>query len=125
LEAHVKKFPAVTLALALTTGCGYVLHGSTQNVHIDTMPSGAEVEVDGRPYTTPVDLELSRGDHHAVTGRTANGAPLSSHIRSELRWRYVAASFFLPPIIGSIVDGVTGGDCELVPSEVFIPLARP
>lgn len=106
-------------------GCGYVLHGSTQNVHIDTVPSGVKVEVDGKPYTTPIDLELARGNHHTVTGRTTFGAPLSSHIRSEIQWRYVVASFFLPPIIGTIVDGVTGGDCELVPTEVIIPLAKP
>lgn len=121
----MKSLVVLTLALTLTTGCGYVLHGSTQNIHIDTVPSGARVEVDGKPYTTPIDLELARGNHHTVSGRTTTGAPLSSHIRSELQWRYVIASFFLPPIIGTIVDGVTGGDCELVPSEVIIPLAKP
>lgn len=105
-------------------GCGYVLHGSTQNVHIDTMPSGAKVQVDGKPYTTPIDLELERGNHHTVTAQTASGAPLASHIRSEIQWRYVVASFFLPPIIGSIVDGVSGGDCELVPTEVIIPVGK-
>ena len=116
---------SLCLAFFVTmTGCGYVLHGSTQIVHIDTAPSGARVQVDGEPHTTPVDLDLQRGNHHTVTAQSASGAPLASHIRSEIQWRYAIASFFLPPIIGSIVDGVTGGDCELVPSRVLIPLGK-
>ena len=113
------------LLMTLSTGCGYVTHGSTQRVFVDTMPSGAKIAIDGKPYTTPVDLQLERGNHHTVTAQTTYGAPLASHIRSEIQWRYVIASFFLPPIIGTIIDGVTGGDCELVPAELVIPLDKP
>lgn len=113
------------LALFIATGCGYVTHGSTQHVFVDTVPSNSPISIDGRPYTTPVDLELARGSHHTVTAQTTWGAPLASHIRSEIQWRYAIASFFLPPIIGTIIDGVTGGDCELVPAELVIPLDQP
>lgn len=110
-----------TLALS---GCGYLTHGSTQRAFIDTVPSSSRIEIDGQPYTTPVDLELARGRHHTVTAETTTGVPLSTHIQSETQWRYQLVDFFLTPIIGNIVDGVTGGDSELVPSELVIPLER-
>lgn len=107
------------------SGCGYIQHGSTQKVFIDTVPSGAAIAVDGLPYTTPVDLELERVRHHTVTTQTIGGAPVATHIRSETQWTYQIIDFFLTPIIGNIVDGVTGGDSMLVPAELVIPLERP
>ena len=115
---------ALVVAIGLS-GCGYVQHGSTQKVFIDTMPTGAPVQVDGKTYTTPVELELKRGNHHTVTAQTTYGAPLASHIRSETQWRYQAFDFFVTPIIGNIFDGATGGDSELVPSTLVLPLEKP
>lgn len=121
----MKTLIPLIAAVCLLSGCGYVLHGSTQKVSIDTVPTGARVEVDGRSYTTPAELELGRGTHHTVTARTTAGAPLATHIRSEIQWRWAIPSFFLPPIIGSIIDGVSGGDSELVPDKLVIPLGTP
>jgi hypothetical protein len=120
----MRTWQACVLVVGWLAGCGYFQHGSTQKVFIDTVPSRARIEVDGRPYTTPVDLELHRGRHHTVTAKTTYGAPLATHIRSETQWRYQLFDFLLP-IIGNIFDAVTGGDSVLVPSELVIPLDRP
>ena len=113
----------VLLCLA-AGGCGYVTHGSTQKIFIDTMPSQQSIEVDGKPYTTPVDLELARGTHHTVTTKSKTGAPLAAHITSETQWRYQVFDFFVLPIIGNIIDGVSGGDSVLTPKELVIPLQK-
>jgi len=118
---------ARTLILAFSlaaSGCGYIQHGSTQKVFIDTQPSGARISVDGRPYTTPVDLELERVRHHTVTAETKAGAPIATHIRSETQWTIQLFDFLVTPIVGNIVDGVTGGDSELVPAQLVIPLEK-
>ena len=39
---------ALILLMSLTTGCGYVTHGSTQRVFVDTMPSGAKIAIDAK-----------------------------------------------------------------------------
>jgi len=121
----MRRRSAWILFAACLSGCGYALNGTTQKVRIDTVPTGAQVQVDGKPYTTPVELELKRGTHHTVTAKTTYGAPLASHIRSETQWRYQVVDFFITPILGNIFDGASGGDSELVPSQLVIPLDKP
>jgi hypothetical protein len=116
---------AIVLLFCLTaTGCGYVLRGSTQKVTIDSSPSGAQVQVDGATHKTPVELELARGRHHTVTAQGTAGTPVATHIESQTQWRFQVIDLFLTPIIGNIVDGASGGDSDLVPSKVVLPLSR-
>jgi len=115
----------LALSLVLLSSCGYIMHGSTQKVQIDTVPTNAAVEVDGRPYTTPVELELGRSTLHTVTTRSTYGAPLASHVQSDTQWRSQVVDCVTCPIIGNIIDGVSGGDSELVPTQLVIPLEKP
>ena len=44
----------------LTTGCATVLHGTRQDVRVETEPPGATASVEGQTITTPGVLELRR-----------------------------------------------------------------
>lgn len=123
LHGAMRNGRLVILSLwSIVSGCGYIQHGSTQKVFIDTVPSGSRISVDGKPYTTPVDLELERVRHHTVTTETKGGTPVATHIRSETQWMIQLFDLLVTPIVGNIVDGVTGGDSVLVPAELVIPL---
>jgi hypothetical protein len=116
---------AIALLLCLTAaGCGYIMRGSTQKVLIDSSPSRSQVQVDGATYTTPVELELARGRHHTVTAQSTGGTPVATHIESQTQWRYQVVDLLITPIIGNIIDGASGGDSNLVPSKVVLPLGR-
>ena len=47
------------------TGCA-TLRGDKQKMTIDTDPSGANLTVDGKTYTTPAEVMLKRKDVHAI-----------------------------------------------------------
>ena len=58
--------PAILLFIFLT-GCGTIIHGTTEQVGVTSSPSGATVEIDNTKIgETPLTQELSRKDSHSV-----------------------------------------------------------
>jgi hypothetical protein len=58
---------AATLGFLLSaTGCA-TLRGDKQKMTISTDPSGANLMVDGKAYTTPAEVMLKRKDAHEIT----------------------------------------------------------
>jgi len=58
----VTRATVCTAAACLLTGCGAILHGSRQNIDVQSSPSGATVETapSTGTYTTPTNLNLER-----------------------------------------------------------------
>jgi hypothetical protein len=51
----------------LIWGCATIMHGTSQQIGISSMPSGAKVSVDSNPMgVTPIFASLSRGDNHII-----------------------------------------------------------
>jgi hypothetical protein len=57
---------AMMLSVPFFGGCATILRGTHQDVEIRTVPSGASVMVDGKPYTSPVKVSLARKQVHQV-----------------------------------------------------------
>jgi hypothetical protein len=57
----------LSLAFVLLAGCATIFRGSYQEVHIDSVPSGAEGSVDDMKVKTPVTVKLARKQPHVVT----------------------------------------------------------
>ena len=55
----IRLVPALLL-LALATGCATILHGSRQNIRVETDPPGATATAGDQTITTPGVLKLSR-----------------------------------------------------------------
>ena len=53
-------------SLVLFAGCGAMVNGPTQNVKISTMPPGAAITVDGQHLSSPVRLDLLRGQDYSI-----------------------------------------------------------
>jgi len=109
-------------ALALwAMSCGVVAHGRTQRVLIDSLPTGAQVEVDGVAHTTPVFLDLSRKEHHTVIARNPNGAIVWRPIESQADVVWVLVDLGTLPLVANVIDSALGGDRELRPDALVIP----
>jgi hypothetical protein len=53
--------------LIFPSGCATIIHGTTQDIEINTDPSGADLLVDGQKrYKSPATISLARRDEHIV-----------------------------------------------------------
>lgn len=112
-----RSIVAFTIA-ALLTGCGTIVHGTTQEVGFSSDPSGANVEVDGLDKgSTPVTVELSRKDTHTAKFELDGYEPYELTInRKTSGW--VAGNIIFGGLIGLVVDASTGGMYKLDPEQV-------
>jgi len=50
----------LALSAAASSGCATIMNGTHQSVFFDSVPPGAEIEYDGRVYTTPCLISLAK-----------------------------------------------------------------
>jgi len=61
---------ALVIFVALSSGCASMMYGSSQEVTFSSVPSGADLEINGKPRgTTPAHLKLWRGKSHSIVFR--------------------------------------------------------
>jgi hypothetical protein len=123
------KSRAVTLLaialIATSTSCGLVTHGTKQTVFIDSMPTGASIEVDGTPTTTPAWVRLSRRNSHAVLARNAQGAIVWRPILTQTDWTVFVFDLVTVPVVFHVIDVACGSLNRLEPASLTIPLPPP
>jgi hypothetical protein len=108
----------VILAILILMGCATIMHGTSQEIGIQSTPSGAAVSVDNKPLgTTPVVAKLSRKDTHTVTITLDGYYPYEANIvRSTSGW--VWGNIVFGGLVGLAVDAISGGLYKLKPDEV-------
>lgn len=104
-------------------GCATIMHGTSQEIGIQSKPTGATVTIDNKEYgTTPVVAKLSRKDHHTVHLTLDGYQPFDATItRSTSGW--VWGNIVFGGLIGLAVDAITGGLYKLKPEQVEAELA--
>ena len=58
---------AIGLVVCLACGCATLKRGGHQMVKLETEPTAADVLINGKHYTSPVELKLKRNKPHDVT----------------------------------------------------------
>ena len=104
------------------TGCGTIVHGTTQMVSIATIPPGATVQIDnGTTLTTPTQAKLERKRDYIITvsckGYQTQTVPLNSVVSG-----WLAGNLVFGGLIGGGVDAVSGGAFTLTPEKVNVTL---
>lgn len=61
------KWLCVVVLPLLAGGCATLTRGESQKMMFESDPPGATVSIDGRDYTTPVEVELLRKAEHRIT----------------------------------------------------------
>jgi hypothetical protein len=108
----------------ILVGCATIINGTTQDVGISSMPTGAAVTVDNKPYgITPVIASLSRKDNHIVKIELEGYQPFEAVMtRSASGW--VFGNIVFGGVIGVVVDAVSGGLYKLSSEQVTGILAQ-
>src|SRR5689334_22801960 len=61
---------ALAAAMLALAGCATIVHGTTEQVQIDSNPGGVDVQIDDSAHvTTPSAVKLSRGSPHKLVFR--------------------------------------------------------
>ncbi len=58
--------PALIFLLAIAGGCATLMRGGNQKIDVVTEPAGANLVVDGKSYTTPVTVSITRKKSYEV-----------------------------------------------------------
>jgi len=123
-KVHLSCILLFTLLLIIVfgSGCATIIHGTTQNIPVSSVPTGAKVTVDqSTAYTTPTVLDLPRKENHTLQisheGYHTEVMQLQSVISGA-----VMGNLLLGGLIGWGVDAASGGQYRLVPESVHITL---
>lgn len=120
--------PSAAIVAAWTlavTGCGTIIGGSHDEVHVRTSPENTEVSVDpqGQTLRTPTTLSLDRDQDYLLTFSKKGYESQEVQLEHNLRVGILAGDilFGLVPII---VDAATGNWYEVEPERVDVTLQR-
>lgn len=108
---------------AVLGGCATLIHGSSQDVRVESEPSDARVEVDGRPVgETPTTVRLKRNQEHRIRIYHADHEPHTVMLRQGRSiWTTVNLLNLIVP--GVLVDLSTGAFYKLNPDPISATLA--
>jgi len=112
------------LSPAILWACATIIHGSSQEISINSQPTGAKVTVDGQPAgNTPVVSRLKRKDLHKITITMDGYQPFElATTRSVSGW--VWGNIVFGGLIGLAVDAISGGLYNVKPDQVQAQLAK-
>lgn len=134
MSAFLKPFsvfvPAI-LAAGTLCGCATLFCGTSEEVRIDSMPSGANVFLNGKNVgKTPLKVELDRDTHPLIVLSQA-GFP---DTRVQIDWTmnpvvltdvFTGVFFFFGfPITGIIYDVRSGAACSYAEDDIVVPLLQ-
>jgi len=121
----MKRTPLVLLLVLslLLQGCATFIHGSRQEVALNSCPSDATATVDGINVRTPATVSLSRTKDYVVNVEKEGYEPGQAVLNRKFNgWSTILGNIvWLVP--GLIVDFLTGGAWTLEPKAVNVQLA--
>jgi len=113
---------AIFAALILLSGCASTLKGTTQEVDLRSVPTGATVAVSGQTATTPVKFKLKRNQDHVATF-TKDGYPeRQAHLKQRVNGAFYG-NLAVGGIVGMAVDMGNGAAYDLSPSNIEMNMA--
>lgn len=111
--------------LVTLIGCASIMHGTRQDLSVNSMPSGAKVFVRGvHMVTTPSVVELKRKDSDIVLRFEKDGyEPVEVALHRTMDG-WVWGNVLFGGFVGLAVDFINGAAYKLTPAEVNAVLER-
>lgn len=118
MKKLVLIFTVLLVMLALTS-CATVLKGSTQDVTIDSSPSGADVYVDGKAMgKTPAIIPLEKNEYSSIKVEKDGYEPQMQSLETKYDMITLLNAFW----DYSTTDLLTGNAFEYAPDAYFFEL---
>jgi hypothetical protein len=117
---------AFAAGLAVLSGCATITRGTTEDLKIQSEPTGAAVQLStGQTGVTPCSFELKRKKDLAVTVRMDGFQPVEIPVESKVAAAGaagMAGNAIIGGVIGIGVDAATGATKSLKPNPVHVHL---
>jgi hypothetical protein len=114
--------PALVLIMASSSGCATIANGTSEKVHINSDPAGAQITIDsGETLTTPVDVDLARGQTHTVVFHKDGYQDETTTLTSGESGK-VLGNILIGGIIGVGIDEASGAAKKLSTDDLEITL---
>jgi hypothetical protein len=118
------KGAVILCCLNFAVGCATIIHGTTQEVHINSYPEEAEVWIDGSIHgKTPAKVHLARKNDYYLIIRKEGFEESSAKIKRETSGWLLANAVF-GGLIGCALDYSSGGAYNLMPAKLNINLTQ-
>lgn len=113
-------------AAAALAGCATVTRGTTDQIQIQSEPSGANVRTSlSQTCVTPCTLQVGRKDEFTVSFEKPGYAPQEVQVRTQIAGSGAAGfagNILVGGVVGMGVDAATGATLEHVPNPVRVTL---
>ena len=121
-----KRLSFAGFALVLLPGCGAILHGSRQNISVQSSPAGASISTSpaSGSFTTPTNLVLERKNSYVLNFSNPGYTTATFNIQNNISVGVVVADILLTGLVGVIVDAATGSWYNLTPESATVTLTR-
>jgi len=127
-NTNVKKMLSLMMCLCFAvtvSGCGTLIHGTTQNISIQSDPAGATARLStGYEVQTPDTVTLSRAKDYVVTFEKDGYQKKQVQINRHFNARASILGNILWLIVGVVIDMVSGGAWELEPEAINVKLQK-
>jgi PEGA domain len=108
---RITTYLAMVLSVPFCGGCATLLRGSRQTLSFRTIPSGAQIDIDGKTYISPADVSLRRKEAHTVVITKEGYRTLKFALDSEMDGISLVGNIILPGgSVGLVVDVADGAD---------------
>lgn len=122
MKKYLRRTFIVYLIMRMAIGCGTIIHGTTQDIQVASVPTSSEVWVDGSKMgETPTKVNLKRGDSHLIRVVKEGYEPVEVYVeKSTSAW--IIGNIIFGGIIGCGIDFLTGGAYDLAPERLDVNL---
>lgn len=120
------RFLAIVASTSLLGGCGTMLHGSRQDIMVQSSVPGAMVQTSplSSSVTAPGMLNLERKNNYVLTFTAPGYAPANVSVTNSIGVGTVIADVLLTGLVGVVVDGMTGSWYGLNPETANATLVK-
>jgi hypothetical protein len=116
---------AIALACAgpLFAGCATIVHGTTQQIQVDSIPPGADVAIDDseQHVITPISVKLARGSPHRLVFHKAGYQDATRKLTSGPSG-WILGNVIAGGVVGIAIDASDGAGRKLSADSVDVTL---
>lgn len=117
-----KSLLAILLGAVMSTSCATFVNGDRVSLPVSTTPSGATVTLEGRTYTTPVTLEVPRGEGDFNLHIEKPGYQPIDIKLTESYDGWLWGNLLIGGLLGLAIDFATGDAYDIEPEVLHIAM---
>jgi hypothetical protein len=124
MKIWILKGAVILCCIKFAVGCATIIHGTGQNIQVNSDPDEAEIWIDGANYgNTPSRVFLSRKNDYYLVIKKEGFEDSATKIKRETSG-WLLGNIVFGGLIGCGIDFSSGGAYDLHPDKFLVNLTR-